>query len=95
MGKPLPVEEPTVSQDRIPERLMRCYVEDWCDPGREPVESWRGPIRAGTKDWVLALAACRPSSSARRPRHVPRGAQHHRAVAGARPADVAPRDIDP
>ncbi len=51
MGKPLPVEEPTVGQDRIPERLMRCYVEDWADPGREPVESWRGPIQPGTPGW--------------------------------------------
>jgi hypothetical protein len=52
MGKRLPspeVEEPELG---IPDGLLTCYVEDWCNPGSDPIEDWRGDIRPGTKEWV-------------------------------------------
>jgi hypothetical protein len=38
----------------IPERLLTCVVEEWCDPSREPLSSWHDDIRPGTKEWVWA-----------------------------------------
>jgi hypothetical protein len=52
MGKPLPTSEIEEPERVIPDRLLTCYVEDWCDPGSDPIPSWRGDIRRGTNEWV-------------------------------------------
>jgi hypothetical protein len=52
MGKPLPALEVEKPGPVIPDRLLTCYVEEWCDPGSDPIPSWHGDIRPGTKDWI-------------------------------------------
>ena len=37
---------------KVPDRLLTCYVEDWCNPGSDPIPDWRGDIRPRTKAWV-------------------------------------------
>jgi hypothetical protein len=39
-------------EHEIPDRLLTCYVEDWCNPGSDPIPDWRGAIRPGTCEWV-------------------------------------------
>jgi hypothetical protein len=43
---------PDWAEHEIPDRLLTCYVEDWCEPGSDPIPEWRGDIRPGTTDWT-------------------------------------------